>query len=83
MERNKFENNANELLVFIYKNRKTFFITGFIAGIVSIVISLFLPVLYESSAIVFPTATSTVSFNAQSNAKASSMDFGEEENAEQ
>jgi uncharacterized protein involved in exopolysaccharide biosynthesis len=32
---------------------------------------------------VFPAATSTVSFSEQSNAKASSMDFGEEEQAEQ
>ena len=83
MEKKKSDQNTNELLVFTYKNRKTLFFTGLIAGIASIVISLLLPVLYESNAIVFPTATSTVSFNAQSNAKASSMDFGEEENAEQ
>jgi tyrosine-protein kinase Etk/Wzc len=39
--------------------------------------------LYLSTAIVFPAATSTVSFSEQRNAKASSMDFGEEEQAEQ
>ena len=39
--------------------------------------------LYRSTAIVFPAATSTVSFSEQRNAKASSMDFGEEEQAEQ
>ena len=83
MEKNKSDQNTNELLVFTYKNRKVLLLTGIIAGVISIVISLLLPVLYESNAIVFPTATSTVSFNAQSNAKASSMDFGEEENAEQ
>lgn len=83
MEKKKSDQNTNELLVFTYKNRKTLFFTGLIAGVASIIISLLLPVLYESNAIVFPTATSTVSFNAQSNAKASSMDFGEEENAEQ
>src|SRR5690554_4440777 len=83
MENKKSEHNSNELLVFTYKNRKPLILTGVIAGIISIVISLMLPVLYESNAIVFPTATSTVSFNPLSNAKASSMDFGEEENAEQ
>jgi hypothetical protein len=83
MEKTKSDQNTNELLVFTYKNRKILFFTGIIAGIISIIVSLILPVLYESNAIVFPTATSTVSFNAQSNAKASSMDFGEEENAEQ
>lgn len=83
MEKKKSENNTNELLVFTYKNRKPLLLTGLIAGVVSIIVSLFLPVLYRSDAIVFPAATSTVSFNALSNAKASSMDFGEEENAEQ
>jgi len=83
MEKNKSDQNTNELLVFTYKNRKVLIFTGVFSAIISIVVSLLLPVLYESNAIVFPTATSTVSFNAQSNAKASSMDFGEEENAEQ
>src|SRR5690554_1112788 len=83
MEKKKSEHNINELLVFTYKNRKPLMLTGLIAGVVSIIVSLFLPVLYRSDAIVFPAATSTVSFNALSNAKASSMDFGEEENAEQ
>src|SRR5690554_5007307 len=83
MENKKSEHNTNELLVFTYKNRKILLLTGLIAGVISVVISLLLPVLYESNAIVFPTATSTVSFNPLSNAKASSMDFGEEENAEQ
>ncbi|MBW7866760.1 MAG: hypothetical protein H3C31_00380 [Brumimicrobium sp.] len=82
MEINKTE-NANDLLIFALKNKKILFIVSGIAVIVSIVVSLLLPVLYMSNAIVFPGATNTVSFNAQSNAKASSMDFGEEERAEQ
>jgi hypothetical protein len=40
-------------------------------------------VLYESNAIVFPTATSTVSFNPIRNAKSSSMDIGGEYESEQ
>src|SRR5690554_83481 len=83
MEKKKSEHNTNELLVFTYKNRKPLMLTGLIAGVVSIIVSLFLPVLYRSDAIVFPAATSTVSFNALSNAKASSMDVREVENAEQ
>lgn len=83
MEQKKSEHHANELLVFTYKNKKILFFTGLIAGVISSLISLSLPVLYQSEAIIFPAATSTVSFNPMSNAKASSMDFGEEESAEQ
>ncbi len=54
-----------------------------IATIASVVVSLLITPLYLSTAIVFPAATSTVSFSEQRNAKASSMDFGEEEQAEQ
>lgn len=83
MEEKKSNKPTNELLVFLWKKRKVLFFTGLIAGIASIIISFLLPVLYESNAIVFPAATSTVSFSEQRNAKASSMDFGEEEHAEQ
>lgn len=74
---------SNELIVFLWKQRKTLAIITISAGIVGIVISLLLPVLFQSTAIVYPTATSTVSFSEQRNAKANSMDFGEEEHAEQ
>lgn len=74
---------SNELLVFLWKKRKPLISITVLAGVVGIVVSLLLPVLYESSAIVFPAATSTVSFSEQRNAKANSMDFGEEEHAEQ
>ena len=49
----------------------------------AVIISLLMTPLFRSTAIVFPAATSTVSFSEQRNAKASSMDFGEEEQAEQ
>lgn len=77
------KSTSNELVIFLWKKRKPIFIISFIGGIVGVIISLLLPVLYESSAIVFPAATSTVSFSEQRNAKANSMDFGEEEHAEQ
>lgn len=76
-------NNTNELVVFLWKKRKPLLIISALGAVVSIVVSLMLPVLFESQAIVFPAATSTVSYSEQRNAKANSMDFGEEEHAEQ
>lgn len=83
MKKNKEDLASNELLLFIWKKRKPLTFITLIGAITSVVVSLLLPVLYESTAIVYPTATSTVSFSEQRNAKASSMDFGEEEHAEQ
>ncbi|MCC6701912.1 MAG: hypothetical protein IT221_10340 [Fluviicola sp.] len=71
------------LLVTIWKKRKPLMIITGAGLIVSTVIAFTMTPLYRSTAIVFPAATSTVSFSEQRNAKASSMDFGEEEQAEQ
>lgn len=79
----KIAEERQNLLVFVWKNRKPIIVVTSIAAVVSLVISLFLTPLFKSTAIVFPAATSTVSFSEQRNAKASSMDFGEEEQAEQ
>ncbi|MFA7272403.1 MAG: Wzz/FepE/Etk N-terminal domain-containing protein [Crocinitomicaceae bacterium] len=85
MEQNEIhlEEERQNLLVFIWKNRKLILIVTAAAAVISLVVSLFLTPLYLSQAVVFPAATSTVSFSEQRNAKASSMDFGEEEQAEQ
>lgn len=83
MKKENSNKATNELLLFIYKNRIILLITALVAGVASIVYSLMIPVLYESTAVVFPAATSTVSFSEQRNAKAGAMDFGEEESAEQ
>lgn len=77
------KNGTQDLLLFLWTKRKILIIVSAIAFAASIVISLLLPVLYESTAVVFPTATSTVSFSEMRQAKANSMDFGEEEQAEQ
>ncbi len=82
-EISSFENNRESLLMFLWKKRKTIIILTALGTLVSIVISLLLTPVYKSTAIVFPTATSTVSFSEQRNAKAGSMDFGESEQAEQ
>jgi uncharacterized protein involved in exopolysaccharide biosynthesis len=71
------------LLVTIWRKRKILLIVTGAAFVVSAVIAFLMTPIYRSTAIVFPAATSTVSFSEQRNAKASSMDFGEEEQAEQ
>ncbi len=75
--------NRNDFIQFVWLNRK--FIIGFtaLATVIAIVVSFLLTPLYLSTAIVFPAASSTVSFSEQRNAKSASMDFGEEEQAEQ
>ena len=85
MSENKdtFQKESQNLLLFIWRKRIIIMIITGLAMIASVIISLFMTPLYRSTAIVFPTATSTVSFSEQRNAKASSMDFGEEEQAEQ
>lgn len=71
------------LLVTIWRKRRILLIVTGAAMVVSAVIAFLMTPIYRSTAIVFPAATSTVSFSEQRNAKASSMDFGEEEQAEQ
>jgi len=80
---NELEQERQNLLVFIWKKRKIILIGTIIAFVASIGISLLLTPKFKSTAIVFPAATSTVSFSEQRNAKAAAMDFGEEEQAEQ
>lgn len=82
-EHTELEKERQNLLLFIWRKRKTLIIVSSIAAVLAIVVSFMMKPLFLSSAIVFPAATSTVSFSEQRNAKASSMDFGEEEQAEQ
>lgn len=79
----EFEKQRQNLLLFVWKKRKIIGIVTGAAAVISLVVSFLLTPLYLSTAIVYPTATSTVSFSEQRNAKASSMDFGEEEQSEQ
>jgi uncharacterized protein involved in exopolysaccharide biosynthesis len=79
----ELEKERQNLLLFIWRKRKLLLIVTAIATAVSIVVSFLLTPIYRSTAIVFPAATSTVSFSEQRNAKAAAMDFGEEEQAEQ
>jgi tyrosine-protein kinase Etk/Wzc len=80
---NDFQKNQNELLLFIWSKRKFILGATFIIAVITTVVTFFMTPLFLSTAIVFPSATSSVSFSDQRNAKASAMDFGEEEQAEQ
>ena len=76
--------NASEgLIQFIWVNRKKLMLFTFTAAVISGVVAFLMTPLYLSTAVVFPAATSSVSFSEQRNAKAAAMDFGEEEQAEQ
>jgi uncharacterized protein involved in exopolysaccharide biosynthesis len=78
-----FDHVRRSFIQTLYDKKLPVLIFPFIVGIITLVISLFLTPMFKSTAIVFPAATSTVSFSEQRNAKASSMDFGEEDQAEQ
>jgi tyrosine-protein kinase Etk/Wzc len=78
-----FQDNSNQLILFVWKKRKLIGLVSLVVAVLTTIVTLLMTPLYLSTAIVFPAATSTVSFSEQRNAKASSMDFGEEEQAEQ
>ena len=80
---NDLNQGRDSLLIFIWRKRKLIIYVTIIAAISTTIISFLLTPIFKSTAIVFPAATNTVSFSEQRNAKASSMDFGEEEQAEQ
>lgn len=82
-QNNPLDEQRQNLLVFIWKRRKIIGIVTGVAAVISVIVSFLLTPLYRSTAVVFPAATSTVSFSEQRNAKAAAMDFGEEEQAEQ
>ena len=76
--------NASEgLIKFVWSNRKKLLLFTSAAAILSGIIAFLMTPLFLSTAVVFPAATSSVSFSEQRNAKAAAMDFGEEEQAEQ
>jgi len=72
-----------DLVQFIWQQRKPIIIISAFAFVASVIVSFLITPLYLSTAVVFPAATSSVSFSEQRNAKAAAMDFGEEEQAEQ
>jgi len=79
----EFDQERESLLIFIWQKRTIIITVTIVAAIAATIVSFLLTPIFKSSAIVFPAATSTVSFSEQRNAKANSMDFGEEDQAEQ
>ena len=71
------------LMTFLFRKRKIILSFSFVASALAFGLSYLITPLYLSTAIIFPAASSSVSFSEQRNTKASSMDFGEEEQAEQ
>ncbi len=72
-----------KLLAFLFRRRKL--VIGFTLSVSVAVygLSFLITPLFLSTAIVFPSKSSSVSFYESRNVKASSMDFGEEDQAEQ
>ena len=72
-----------KLLAFLFRRRKL--VIGFTLSVSLAVygLSFLITPLFLSTAIVFPSKSSSVSFYESRNVKASSMDFGEEDQAEQ
>lgn len=83
MENNNLTDQRNALLIFLWNQRKSLIYFTTAAAIISIIVSFLITPLFLSTAIVFPAASSNVSFSEQRNVKAAAMDFGEEEQAEQ
>jgi tyrosine-protein kinase Etk/Wzc len=85
MENKKLDlaESRQTLLRFLLAKRKPIIIITVLISLGSVVASLLMTPLYLSTAIVFPAATSSVSFSEQRNAKSAAMDFGEEEQTEQ
>ncbi len=77
------QNNAVDLLQFIWKKRKALIIISIIAALVSAGVSLIIQPKFKSVATLYPAMASTVSFTDDITPEQSSAQFGEEEQAEQ
>ena len=82
-QQSKLEFNSLDLFGFLWRNRKILIIIGFIAAIVSSIISLLIEEKYESVVTLYPAKSSSVTFNEVTNEDQSVSKFGEEEEAEQ
>ena len=78
--------NSVDLLIYIWKKRLFLMGVGLVAGIASIIISLMITPMFESSVIMFPTSSASVSKDLLSQNYSGRQDvhgFGEEQQAEQ
>lgn len=78
--------NSVDLLIYIWKKRIILIAVGLIAGIASIIISLLITPMFQSSVIMFPASNASVSKDLLSSNYSGRQDvhgFGEEQQAEQ
>ena len=76
-QQSKLEFNSLDLFGFLWRNRKILIIIGFIAAIVSSIISLLIEEKYESVVTLYPAKSSSVTFNEVTNEDQSVSKFGE------
>jgi uncharacterized protein involved in exopolysaccharide biosynthesis len=78
--------NSVDLLIYIWKKKAVLIIVGLIAGIASIAVSLMITPMFQSTVIMFPASSASVSKDLLSQNYSGRQDvhsFGEEEQAEQ
>ena len=78
-QKNEMEMNSLDLLGFLWKNRKSILIIGFIAAVVSSFVALVIEEKFESTVTLYPSKTSSVSFGEINNEDQTVSKFGEEE----
>lgn len=80
-----FDMSSTNLIVFLYNWRKLLVGVAIAAAIISAIVSLLLENKYESSVIMFPTTTNSISkaLIGENGGKADVLELGEEEQAEQ
>jgi len=81
----RYNFNSVDLLIYIWKKRFVLIVVGLVAGITSIIVSLMITPMYESSVIMFPATNTNVSKELLVNYYSGKNvhGFGEEEEAEQ
>lgn len=82
---NSFSFESGDLIMFFIKHFKTLAIITTLGAIVSIVVALTIPVRFKSTAVVFPTSSSSISNDLLSNnlGRKDILKFGSEEEVEQ
>jgi len=81
---NKEQNfNSEDIISFLWAKRKIIVICTLMGVIGSVIFSYMITELYRSTAIIYPTRTSSVSLVTQMNPDENVMNFGSEEEAEQ
>ncbi len=82
-DKNKFNNDSLDLLVFLYKKRLPIIIITVVGAVASIIVSLVITPMYKSTVILYPASSVSVSKALLGNAKGNMMAFGDEEETEQ